>query len=122
TTTTTLSQPYAYHDWKARVHPDDLKRIEAERRFCLEARMEYEGEYRVVWPDGSQHWVASRGVFHYDNEGKPARMLGIVIDISKRKRTEEALARSRAELEQRVEERTAEDRKSTRLNSSHAWM
>jgi len=70
-------------------------------------RAPFESEYRVVWPDGSEHWVSVRGVFQYDDKSAPTRLLGIMMDVTARKRTEEALTHLNAELERRVEERTA---------------
>jgi PAS domain S-box-containing protein len=84
-----LSLPYQYSDWVERVHPEDVARVEADIRRCMEEHSPYEAEYRVVWPDGSVHWVTSRGVFQYDDRGQPQRMLGVVLDITERKRAEE---------------------------------
>src|SRR5690349_24722657 len=56
-------------------------------------------------------WIAGTGRYMYDDEGKPIRLLGIVSDVTERRR-----------LEQRVRQAQkldALDRKSTRLNSSH---
>ena len=108
TTTTTLSLPYQYNDWAERVHPDDLPQVEATLRRCMSERIPYDTEYRVVWPDGSEHWLIGRGVYQYDGQDQPQRMLGIVMDITDRKRAEEALQKAHDELERRVEERTAE--------------
>jgi PAS domain S-box-containing protein len=90
--TTTLSQPYQRSDWMERVHPDDRPRMEANLRRAMADRTLYEAEYRVVWPDGSMHWIASRGVFEYDAQEQPEHMLGIAMDITDRKETEVALA------------------------------
>jgi two-component system CheB/CheR fusion protein len=94
TTTTTLSLRYTYHDWARRVHPEDLPRIEAELRRCMAKHAPFEAEYRVVWPDQSVHWIVGRGVFQYDPKRQPQRMLGIIMDSTARKRTEEALQES----------------------------
>ena len=106
-TTTTLSLPYQYKDWAERVHPDDLPLAEAEVRRCMAENIPYEAEYRVVWPDGSVHWVVCRGVFHYDEQDTPQRMLGTVMDITDRKRSEEALQRSESEACSRAAELAA---------------
>ena len=45
-------------------------------------------EFRVVWADGSTHWVAISGQVYYDND-KPMRMLGIAMDITARKLAEQ---------------------------------
>jgi signal transduction histidine kinase/ActR/RegA family two-component response regulator len=60
-------------------------------RRCLAERAPYEAEYRIVWPDGSIHWLAGRGVFQYDSDGQCTRMLGLVMDITDRKQTEETM-------------------------------
>ena len=107
TTTTTLSLEYSYRDWANRVHPEDLPRVEAALRRCMAKRVPYEAEYRVVWPDKSVHWLTGRGLCQYDTEGEPARMFGIVMDITVRKLAEETLLQLNDTLEERVAERTA---------------
>lgn len=91
TTAATLSQRYHYRDWAERVHPEDLRRVEAEMERCIAERAPFEMEYRIVWPDHSLHWVAVRGVFECDEQDAPPRLLGIMLDISERKQAEEAL-------------------------------
>jgi GAF domain-containing protein len=59
----------------------------------LEEGADYNIEFRVIWPDGSVHWVVSKGQVYYDNTGKPVRMTGINMDMTERKRAEEELQR-----------------------------
>ena len=56
------------------------------------------GEWRVIWPDGSIHWIAGRWRMFKDKQGNPLRALGVDIDITKRKEMEEALRAGEAEL------------------------
>ena len=51
---------------------------------------EYESEHPVVLPDGQVRWIASRGRVEFNGEGKPNRLRGVSVDISKRKQLEEA--------------------------------
>jgi two-component system sensor histidine kinase UhpB len=51
-------------------------------------------ETRIVWPDGSTHWIECSALVHRDAEGRPARLVGIVTDIDHRKHAE----REREEL------------------------
>src|SRR5687768_13240891 len=51
----------------------------------------YEVEFRLV-QNGSIRWVLSKGNVLYDDSGRPSRMLGISLDLSERKRAEQALA------------------------------
>ena len=57
----------------------------------------YHREFRVVWPDGSVHWVSSHGRAYFEGEGenrKAARFVGVNLDITERKRAEENLLQS----------------------------
>ena len=74
-----------------RIHPHDRETVEREVRRCLANRSDYAGEFRVVLPDGTQRWIASRGRGYVDGNGALTRMMGAAVDVTERKRTEEAL-------------------------------
>jgi PAS domain S-box-containing protein len=74
------------------IHPQDRERILNLTQEMIKTGQPTEGEWRVVWPDGSVHWIAGRGQVFMNDSGEPVRMLGVNIDITERKRTEEALA------------------------------
>jgi PAS domain S-box-containing protein len=57
---------------------------------ALASRENYDVEFRVPLPDGQVRWISSRGHVGLDGNGKPDRLLGVSIDITARKRTEEA--------------------------------
>ena len=82
----------SFEDWLAVVHPEDRERVIQEVQQALEGTGPYGSEYRVVWPDGSVHWLASKGTVIRDEAGRLKRMIGADIDITERKRAEEALA------------------------------
>ena len=86
-----------------RIHPDDLDMVERGLLRALEGRADYAGEFRAVLPDGTQRWVAARGRLYPDAHGKPARMLGAAIDITERKRAEQALKESELRFRQVAE-------------------
>ena len=73
-----------FSDWEKSVHPEDIE--EAKRRVS-EALQKgtFEGEWRIIWPDGSVHWMLGRGYVFNDAAGNPERMLGVNIDVSERK-------------------------------------
>jgi PAS domain S-box-containing protein len=75
-----------------RVHPDDRNRLQDTLRNAESNHTDFTEEFRVVWGDGSVHWLRSTGEYRYDANGKAERMLGISIDITQRKRSEDALA------------------------------
>ncbi len=75
----------------AEVHPDDRESIKASLKKTMEQNVLYEPEYRVVWPDGRVHHVTARGELIRDDKGNPNVINGIVWDVTKSKREEEAL-------------------------------
>jgi PAS domain S-box-containing protein len=78
-------------NWGA-VHPDDLPLASAAARKAIEARDGYEATLRMIRPDnGETIWVEARGKVLYDAAGMPLIMRGISIDVTERKRAEEAL-------------------------------
>jgi PAS domain S-box-containing protein len=79
--------------WLDAVHPED--RAVARRR-ALEAVAigeKYNDEFRVVWPDGSVHWVSSFGKTLF-KDGKPWRFIGTALDVTAHKEADVALRQS----------------------------
>jgi diguanylate cyclase (GGDEF)-like protein/PAS domain S-box-containing protein len=81
----------SYERFLEMVHPDDRERIMGVHQRALETLSPYEMEERIVWPDGSVRTLASWGEVVADDEGRPARMVGICWDITERRRMEEQL-------------------------------
>ncbi|MEP6663930.1 MAG: PAS domain-containing protein, partial [Verrucomicrobiota bacterium] len=81
------------------VHPDDLARVEREFHQAVMGTTDWHFECRVIWPDGSTHWIAAHGSIYRTQEGKPTRMLGIVVNITKRKQAEDKLRESEERLQ-----------------------
>jgi PAS domain S-box-containing protein len=77
-----------------RVHPEDRAGIAAKIRQAHATRTDHTIEYRVIWPDGSIHWLEGRARLL----AAPGRALGTVIDITKRKIAEEQLLNHRQRL------------------------
>ena len=87
-----------YAAWVERLHPDDLPTMTAAFERSLAQRGDYVGEYRVIWPDGTQHWLESRGRTECDAAGRPSRSYGVMLDLTARKVIEEKLRRSNERL------------------------
>ena len=73
-----------------RLHPDDHESFRQAVAKATGGDGRYEAEFRVVLPDGRMRWINSRGRVEFDGGGKPVRIRGISVDITDRKRTEEA--------------------------------
>jgi PAS domain S-box-containing protein len=76
------------------LHPADRERVDRAVQTALERHEEYEMETRTVWPDGTVHWVATRGRAYFDTSGRAVRMSGVAMDITDRKQVEQSLIRS----------------------------
>ena len=74
------------------VHRDDRAGVVELVDGALKTGEPTSGEWRVVWPDGSVHWIAGRWQVFMNDSGEPSRMIGINIEITERKLAEEALA------------------------------
>jgi PAS domain S-box-containing protein len=92
-----------YEDWVKHVHPEDRPGAEEAVRRAMVEGSQYEAEYRVIWPDGSIHWLQTRGKVFFDDAGRPLRLIGVDIDITDRKRAEENLRASERRLEMALE-------------------
>ena len=85
-----------YEAFRALIHPDDQDRVESEIRKAVETRSLYDSEFRIRGADGVVRWSGARGQVVLDRAGRPARMVGVGIDITRQKALEEEL-RLRAE-------------------------
>jgi PAS domain S-box-containing protein len=96
-TETTMSE------WRARVHPEDLARVESFRnQMFAEKRNECKIEYRIVRSDGEVRWIERRSSVSYGGDGRPERVVGVSIDVTERKRAEQYQRALNAELDHRV--------------------
>ncbi|MDP2169371.1 MAG: PAS domain-containing protein [Rhodocyclaceae bacterium] len=89
----------SYDNFLAAVHPDDRQRVIDAVNTCIAHDQLYDIEHRVVWPDGTVHWLQERGAVTRDADGKAAHMLGVVQDIGGRKAAEAKLVASREAAE-----------------------
>ena len=74
-----------------RIHPQDREAVDRAVRRAIEDQGDCVAEYRVVLPDGAQRWIAARGRMHSGTEVAQPRMSGVSVDITDRKRAEQAL-------------------------------
>lgn len=105
---------FDFDDLVGSIDPDDrwmvLEGVERSAR----TGEDYSAEFRHTWPDRSLHWAEMRARVVQGRRGRPPRLVGVVSDVTHRKRAEEHLRNLNETLEDRIEERTAE------LNRAHA--
>lgn len=88
-----------YDNFIAAIHPDDRKLVIDAITKCVDDGNDYNIEHRIVWQDGSHHWVKESGNVLRDKDNNPVRMLGLVQDITESKKTQEALILATKEAE-----------------------
>lgn len=91
--------PHRFEEWRSRVHPEDLERVEARIRAYLASPGEgFENEFRFRHRDGSYRWILARAALEFDEDRRPIRILGSHLDITERKEAEQRLEESRGQL------------------------
>ncbi|HEY8553697.1 MAG TPA: PAS domain-containing protein [Burkholderiales bacterium] len=75
----------------AHVHPDDRARVRENQDRAFRERGSYAHEFRVVWPDGTIHWLAAAGRTECDAQGRPVKIIGTVRDATETKAIESEL-------------------------------
>jgi len=78
-------------DFYAVVHPEDRDQVIASFERTRREGVHLTLEFRVVWPDGSEHWLLDQGEVAQDDEGRPLFLTGACVDIHDRKVAEQAL-------------------------------
>jgi len=82
----------------AAVHPDDRPAVIAQCDRCASDGSDFDMEFRVVWPDGSTHWIADKAKAFMSDDGRPLYMTGACADITSRKLAAERLRQSEERL------------------------
>jgi PAS domain S-box-containing protein len=82
----------------SRVHPDDRARVVASIEESVREGTPIQVEYRIVLPDGEVRWMSSQSETRTGESGHGRRLVGMIKDITRRKRAEEALEAARQSL------------------------
>jgi serine phosphatase RsbU (regulator of sigma subunit) len=105
------SFPGTFDAWVELLHPDDAPAVVAVLERAVVEKASYDVEHRVVWPDGTVHWLQGRGMVTVDANGNVTGTIGCTGDVTARKllllETSEraAVAEALAEQERRQRER-----------------
>lgn len=98
--------PINYDEWLQRLHADDRQRMLAEVSDALAGQADdmKTFDFRILSPDGKIRWLHARAEIKRAADGSPVSMIGVNIDITERRETEQALRRLTETLEKRVAE------------------
>lgn len=94
--------------WARIVHPDDVARVSEEAEEARRRKVPLRTEYRCRKANGQLMWVLVQAVEEHDDDGELIGYISSVSDVTELHEMREALERSHAELECRVQERTQE--------------
>jgi PAS domain S-box-containing protein len=75
--------------WRTMIHPADREAVEAARRLAAKAGQSHDVQFRVIWPDGSLHWLQCRGTALHS--GGATRNMEVTVDVTDRKCAEATL-------------------------------
>jgi PAS domain S-box-containing protein len=79
-----------------RIRPDDRERVWEKVQEALRQKRDYSGEFRIVLPDGTVKYLAATSRHLFSTNGELVEVIGTNVDVTERKRAEEALRESEA--------------------------
>jgi PAS domain S-box-containing protein len=94
--------------WIDAIHPDDRAKVLAEWHAVARDRREFALEYRLRAPTGKECWVFGSAQANLTETDEIEGYFGSIVDITERKRYEEEIQRLNTDLEERVNQRTAQ--------------
>jgi diguanylate cyclase (GGDEF)-like protein/PAS domain S-box-containing protein len=86
--------PATLEAWRARLHEDDRDRAAQALLDAIAGKQPYDIEFRVVWDDGSHHYLRGAAAVTFDGSGRPIRIVGASWDVTESRVLSEALANS----------------------------
>jgi len=101
--------PRNYEDYLELLHPADRDQVAETVGASLKGGGDHKVEHRVIWPDGSIHWIEGWGRVLKDDQGRPTGLLGVTADITDRKRHEGRLLQLQAVTAALAEARTTDE-------------
>lgn len=89
----------AIESWQRGMHPDDLDWVNRELKAAIAGTKDFNAVFRVLWPDGSIHYIESHAIVKRNEQGQALRMIGGNIDVTQRVESEALLIRHAEDLE-----------------------
>ncbi|MDB5945587.1 MAG: putative histidine kinase, hybrid, partial [Ramlibacter sp.] len=84
--------PLPVGEYHTLIHPGDRDQVQRVVQDAFARGVGHRVEYRVIWPDGSVHWLEGRGRIVLGEDGEPQSVSGVCLDITRRKNIENDLA------------------------------
>jgi diguanylate cyclase (GGDEF)-like protein/PAS domain S-box-containing protein len=88
----------SYEKWSASIHPEDLPAVESTLRKVISEKGQGAAEFRIVLADGAVRNISSAERVVLDDGANVSRVIGVNMDVTERKSTEEALKNSEAQM------------------------
>lgn len=94
----TDSQKINFANLEKIIYEEDRERVKQAVEKSMSGNGYYDSEFRIMMPDGQLHWFDSRGRVEFNDRQQPLRMLGVTIDITRRKQAELEVQQQRNEM------------------------
>ncbi|MEC4747049.1 ATP-binding protein [Methylomicrobium sp. Wu6] len=95
---TAESEKISFDNFLSGLYEEDRQRVRLAVEKSMTGSGNFESEYRIKMPDGRLHWFNSRGRIEFGDRSQPLRMLGVTMDITRRKQAELEVQLQRNEL------------------------
>ena len=92
-----------YDDWREKVHPDDIKKVEEQINQAVVNQRPFDLEFRIFHSSGEIRWINTKGSAVYNKTSSTIHVNGVDIDITDRKKTEDKLHKSEENYRELVE-------------------
>ncbi|MDF2476198.1 MAG: hypothetical protein K0S24_1681 [Sphingobacterium sp.] len=79
---------FEFNDFLNSIVPEHREIVNNKVQDAIFNKVPYQAEYLTQWPDGSRHWISSSGLTRYDADGNPINLIGVTVDVTKRKNYE----------------------------------
>jgi formate hydrogenlyase transcriptional activator len=86
------------------LHPEDRDRVKSLVQKALKGDGDFQGEYRIIYADGTEHWIYAMGKCQFGETGQPKRMMGASLNITDRRLSKQKLEHTNEELKTALEE------------------
>ena len=91
----------AYEAWSRTLYPEDRQYVESEIQAALRGEQEFAPEFRIVCPNGSVRIIKANSLTIRGADGRPRRMIGTNVDITKRRLADKVIREQFEEVERK---------------------